>query len=167
MNMGIYKRDIFHFFCLFNPLIKYKKQLWEEAASNYIKKIVENHKILLNFNNEISYKFVSKEEMNSLLSGNSIIFKDSKEELKVPMASSNTPFTLYVCLDYIRELTRGISVSKRDMFLEGCIMHEIEHFKINDSFTDKLAEELFIVEKSRKEYPEQRKTMEELLPKHL
>lgn len=160
LRTGI-KNKIFHFFCNIHSLIKFRSDYFEEIALNLIKKTTEKYKEKLNFNEEINYKLVSKQKMNNLLNIYSPIFEKNKVKRKIPFASSNRPFILYICLDYLRELTQFFTVQKREKFVEGCIIHEIEHGKINDSFENKEKEEQFIIQKQKKDFPEQRKIMED------
>lgn len=135
----------------------------EEIALNQIKDAVEEYKTKLNFNKEINYKLVSKQEMDNLLNTYSPIFEKNKVKRKIPFVSSNRPFILYICIDYLKELTKFSTAQEREKFIEGCIIHEIEHGKVNDSFKDKEKEEKFIIQKQKREFPEQRKIMEQIL----
>jgi len=157
------KSKIFHFFCNIYSLIKFRKDYFEEIALNLIRKITEEYKKRLNFNEKVIYKLVSKLEMNHLLNNYSPIFEKNKVKRKIPFASSNNPFILYICLDYLRELTQLSIVQEREKFIEGCIIHEIEHGKLNDSFENKKEEEHFINQKQMKEFPEHRIIMEKIL----
>jgi len=156
------KTKVFHFFCNIHAIAKFKRDYFEKISLNLIKEIVEEA-IRLNFNEEIIYKLVSKQEIDSLLNNYSPIFEKNKVKRKIPFVSSNKPFILYICLDYLRKLTQFCTIQEREKFIEGCIMHEIEHGKINDSFSNKNEEEQFIIQKQRKEFPEHREIMEKIL----
>ena len=101
--------------------------------------------------------------MDDLLNTHSPLFKKDKVKRKIPFASSNNPFVLYVCLDYLKELTQFCTFQEREKFMEGGIIHEIEHGKINDSFKNKEEEEQFIIQKQKREFPEHRKVMDWIL----
>lgn len=157
------KTKIFHFFCNILSLAKFRRDYFEKISLNLIKNMIEEYKIKLSFNEEINYKLVSKQEMDRLLNNYSPIFEKDKVKRKVPFASSNKPFILYVCLDYLRELTQFCTIQERGRFMEGCIIHEIEHGKINNSFDNKEEEEQFIIQKQKEEFPKHREIMERIL----
>jgi len=157
-----------HFFCGIPALIKFKRNLWEKASLTLIENISENAKLLVGFNENVIFELLSKEQMFSLLSDGAAVFKSHIEgKMKddiVPFCSANRPFTIYVCLDSLRELTRFLTVEERELFIEGVLIHEFYHGLINDEFKgSKAQEEEWIINMQREKFPVQRKIMEKVL----
>lgn len=160
--------NAFHFFCTISAIIKFKKEIWEDSGKKVIFKKFQDCFDGLAFSKNHELKFVSKQEMFFLISKHAPVFESNIEgKMKdniVPFASSNRPFIVYVCLDSLRDLTKSLTVEERNLFIEGCLIHEIYHGKINDEFSGtKQEEEQWIIEETKKLFPESRKIVEKAL----
>jgi intein-encoded DNA endonuclease-like protein len=163
-NLGINKFDAFHFFCTISPIIKFKHNVWCNTYLNIIRKISKKFKNILGFKNDIKINLISSEEMKSLLNYSPI--KDTIKS-EIPFVSSNEPFTIYTCVETLKEITKNLNKSERNLFMGGAIIHELYHGLINNSFgnsfKEKQKEEEYIIKEMREKFPEQRRILDTLI----